>query len=426
MKNSIIFNISIVFIISILSVAFGFYFFIKEDKIKYYEVLKMKYFEVGHTLRENIFITINGAGLDKLIKPYGLKEIKDFENILKEASIIKDDKKNHRPPPPFMKKPFDKRREKNSLHHQRGFRDIEILEYQKELYIYIDTHFKELVFKELNFKPYNNNLKLLFFLFIELIFILSYIFTVKKLLPLKKLKQNIEEFGEGNFSVSFKIDSNDEIAEVANALQNSVNKIDKLINSRQLFLRNIMHELKTPITKGKVAIEFLEANRTKERLLNVFNRMEILIKESAMIEEITSGQNRLKLQEARVVDLIDEAIDIAMIDREFLDIIFHENLILKVDFNFFAIAIKNLIDNAITYSSDKRVLIEIYSDKIIFKNRGKELKKEFSEYLEAFTKENSKGFGLGLYIVANIIKLHKFKLNYEYSNGENIFTIVIK
>ncbi len=50
----------------------------------------------------------------------------------------------------------------------------------------------------------------------------------------------------------------DEIAALANQFDSAVIKIKSLRDSRQLFLRNIMHELKTPITKGKLATEMIE------------------------------------------------------------------------------------------------------------------------------------------------------------------------
>ncbi len=419
MNRSIIFTLTVVFILSFSSVIFAFTLFNKLDKEKYYKSIKIKYGEVFHTIRENVILSLNFKEFNKFLKPLGVEYIKDKNTILKNAKVLKMNI-NNRPKPP---------------HHKNNNMDkfgSKLLQYDSTLYIYENSPFKDILLKELNFKPYNNNLAISFLIFIELIFILSYIFTIKKLLPLKKLKRDVEKFGNGDFSISFKIDSKDEIADVANALEISTKKINRLINSRQLFLRNIMHELKTPITKGKVAIALLEDSKNQKRLINIFHRMEVLVKESVMIEEITSGQNRLRLQNSRVIDLIDEAIDIAMIDKNLVKINFKENIILSVDFNFFAIAIKNLIDNAIKYSNNKRVEIK-YDNKnknLMFINQGEELKENFSKYIEPFFKGNlneinQKGFGLGLYIVSEIIKLHKFKFHYFYKDNSNYFVIKV-
>ncbi|MBL1244361.1 MAG: hypothetical protein COA39_008230 [Sulfurimonas sp.] len=76
---------------------------------------------------------------------------------------------------------------------------------------------------------------------------------------------------------------------MANEFNNAAKKISALIESRNLFLRNIMHELKTPITKGRFSVEMLEDTKHKERLLNIFIRMDSLINEMALVEEISSG-----------------------------------------------------------------------------------------------------------------------------------------
>jgi two-component system OmpR family sensor kinase len=96
--------------------------------------------------------------------------------------------------------------------------------------------------------------------------------------------------------------------------------------------------------------------------------------------------------------------------------------------NFFCVAIKNLIDNAIKYSDDKKVTIKT-NDKseIIFENSGKGLAYPLEDYFEPFfanENKNKNSFGLGLYIVNSILKANDYVLKYEYKDEINIFTIV--
>ena len=83
-----------------------------------------------------------------------------------------------------------------------------------------------------------------------------------------------------------------------------------------------------------------------------------------------------------------------------------------------------MIDNALKYSPNKHVNITITRESIKFINEGERLSKELRHYVEPFTKGESakKSFGLGLYIVENIIKAHKLTLSYEYKNGLNVFS----
>ena len=49
----------------------------------------------------------------------------------------------------------------------------------------------------------------------------------------------------------------------------------------------------------------------------------------------------------------------------------YENIKLNVNFKLFSIAIKNLIDNAIKYSNDKKVEVLTQNEDILFVNSGK-------------------------------------------------------
>ena len=57
------------------------------------------------------------------------------------------------------------------------------------------------------------------------------------------------------------------------------------------------------------------------------------------------------------------------------------------------------------------------------------LKKDIEDYYKPFNhdyEDSSSGLGLGLYISNNIIKIHGFKLEYEYLNGYNYFVVKLK
>lgn len=185
-----------------------------------------------------------------------------------------------------------------------------------------------------------------------------------------------------------------------------------------------MHELKTPITKGLITLEMIDANnKYKERLVGTFTRLETLINEFAAIEQITSGATFINRKKYNILDIMDEAKEIAMNDDTNIQICMEEIFFVNVDFKLFTTAIKNMIDNGLKHSEDTFVQIHINHNFICFKNKGKELNQRLEYYTQAFTQGGNQkdSFGLGLYIVNTILEAHKMRLDYEYKDGTNAF-----
>lgn len=108
----------------------------------------------------------------------------------------------------------------------------------------------------------------------------------------------------------------------------------------------------------------------------VFNRLESLINEFATIEELISQNRVLEKKSYFLEDLLDNAKDILMIDDNCVKNSY-ENIKLNVNFKLFSIAIKNLIDNAIKYSNDKKVEVLTQNEDILFVNSGKKIRRRF-------------------------------------------------
>ena len=269
--------------------------------------------------------------------------------------------------------------------------------------------------------------EILFAYILSLLFLLSlYFWLTRSLKPLKSLHESIQKVAKGDLTISFQSKKSDEIAQVSNAFDDALRKIEALINSRQLFLRTIMHELKTPIGKGKLLNEFLEDNKQKESYDMVFERLELLIEEFSKIEQMLSSSYQVKLASYNVQEMIDQALELMIMDEEEIEkqvtINQIEPLILKTDFELFSLALKNLIDNALKYSLDRKITIYIYHDRIELSNRGKQFTQNLQEYTQPFNPKGQ-GLGLGLYIVQNIMKLLELRIIYDYNEEENNFTI---
>ncbi|NLY03795.1 MAG: HAMP domain-containing histidine kinase [Campylobacter sp.] len=307
--------------------------------------------------------------------------------------------------------------------------ELTSLQYQNGLYLHINSTNVNALLESSGTKNINDPLWIGFFITLALLASL-YFSVMKSLLPLKKLNNNIKKFATGNLeTATLNVEGDDEIAEVAREFDKAVIKIKELVRSRQLFLRTIMHELKTPIGKGRIVSEMVEDETQRKRLVNIFERLEILINEFAKTEQLLSKSYTINFEEYHFSLLVEQARDMLMLDEwdEHVSIEYLDDVILTVDFQMFTLAIKNLIDNALKYSSDKKVNIICSKEQIVVSNRGKPLPINIDHYKQAFVRskdEKTTGMGLGLYIIDRICQMHKFYLDYYYSEEHHHFCII--
>ncbi len=303
--------------------------------------------------------------------------------------------------------------------------------FQDSLYLQIKNPSFQILLESDDTKNINDPIWVGFILTSALLISL-YVSVINSLMPLKKLSSDIRKFGAGNMDVNIaKPDSNDEIAKVAIEFDAAASKIRELLRSRQLFLRTIMHELKTPIGKGRIVSEMVQNETHKSRLIAIFERLDMLINEFGKIEQLLSKNYALNYQESYFSNILEQARDMLMLDKfeEKVSVDIRRDILLRVDFGLFSLAIKNLIDNALKYADDKKAQVICDIDGIVVRNLGKPLQNPIEYYLQAFIREKgnkSGGMGLGLYIIDHICQMHKFSLKYSYEDGYHAFKICTK
>ncbi len=294
---------------------------------------------------------------------------------------------------------------------------------------FFDKH-REFLLKDMVSRKSKEKEILLLTMILNIVFISFYMFLLNRLTPLNALKENIHRFSKGDLDIDTSTKGKDEISDVANEFNNAIIQIRELTESRNLFLRNIMHEFKTPITRGFIIADMLEGHKYHNNLKKAFERLEYLLSELARLEMFTSNNVTLNKRKIEVHNIIDNTLEILLLDKG--SILIEDNTLeplnINVDLELFSIAIKNLIDNAIKYGEEIPTII-LNANEITIKSKGKELEKPLCEYFKPFNRNYescSHSLGLGLYIVHSILKAHEFSLEYQYEEGENLFTILFK
>lgn len=405
-RNSIINKISVIFTLSLLLLVMFFALLLEHQSERNMENMKQRQFQSINYLLVMYRNNMAPKDIEEYFNNFGLKRVINQnlkDSVLSNGEVI------------FQK-----------LSPISRFSSII---YNDRYYLFIDNFESSVLLESQDYKNFNENLWIVFALAL-LIFVYMYISIFKSISPLKVLAEQIRKFAGGDLSIECKSEQNDEIAEVANEFDKAVKKIRDLIHSRQLFLRTIMHELKTPIGKGKLVTEMLDDEIAKKRLSGIFARLDLLIAEFSKVEQIASKSYTPKIESYTLLHVLDHAIDLLMLDdekkEELLSVEGDFDFEVKVDFDLMALAIKNLIDNALKHSPKQQIHVRADEKKIVIKNQGEPLAMSIEEYFQPFvsgSKTHGSGLGLGLYIVQNIVKLHGFEVSYLYIDGMHQFSI---
>ena len=268
-------------------------------------------------------------------------------------------------------------------------------------------------------------------LLLSVIFIMMHIFIRRTLRPIKWLQQGVNEIGQGNLNVQIPIKKGDELGHLTEAVNDMTQRIRKMIEARDQLLLDVSHELRSPITRMKLALEFIPEVDKKESLQKDLETIEVMITEILETERLKEGYGKLALENHDIVRIMKD------VGNEYENktpglkwVSTPEKLLLNIDAGRIRIVFKNLLDNAFKFSraDSNPVEISIRADKdvtivkIIDDGPGipeEDIPQLFEPFYRVDRSRSKKtgGYGLGLSLSKKIMDAHGGKI--EISNNED-------
>lgn len=220
------------------------------------------------------------------------------------------------------------------------------------------------------------------------------------------------------------------------------------------FLKMVSHELKTPVTSIKGYVQLMLAmmaaqpnavasmlQQPLERIDNQVERLGKLITEILDISRLEDGRLDMQKNDFRLDELVKETVQDILFATNTHNVVIKEifDCTVHADKNRIGQALINLVNNAIKYSPEnKNVEISMATPKagyvaINIKDQGigieeAEFKKIFQRFYQSDGSQNRNytGFGIGLYITAEIIKRHGGVISVNSRKNEgSVFTFTI-
>ncbi|MEN8076710.1 HAMP domain-containing sensor histidine kinase [Clostridioides difficile] len=339
--------------------------------------------------------------------------------------------------------------------------------------IYLDNNFYcNLIIQKDYSEKYNKNINVITIVIVGQVIVVFSIITVISIIiskvtkPINELSRLMKDLSKSINSKDISINSNDEIGELSknyNLMKNKIKdqmeiiieekeKVEQLQKVSREFFNNATHELKTPVTAISLYAQIFKDNKLNEldeefisrasnRIIMESEKMKALVEKILDVSrgEINSAKNKCDFS---LTELIEEIIEDFEVRIESKGYIINKTL-QEVDI-YSALEdmesiIVNLIDNALKYSVEKRIDINLYQeDEIIvfsISNKCTNFPKDIKDkLLEPFIKYNTyediskevSSSGLGLYLCNELAKSINGELNYAIKNNVIEFNLKIK
>jgi len=241
--------------------------------------------------------------------------------------------------------------------------------------------------------------------------------------PLKALQQAAVKVGKGDFSTKLEEEGSTEVIEVTRAFNQMSRGIAALENDRRLLMAGVSHDLRTPLTRIRLATEMMSDQDEYLREGIIYDIEDM----NGIIDQFIEYLRHHKREELSCEDinaLVGEVVNCELKHQR--SITFKSNPSIE-SIPLSSVAIKrvvtNMIENAIRYSDgDIEVLSYYNSNKkyvvIAVNDNGPgipegELESVFEPFKQGDAARGSEGSGLGLAIIKRIVDMHDGKVKLE-------------
>jgi signal transduction histidine kinase len=276
---------------------------------------------------------------------------------------------------------------------------------------------------------HRESLILLLFL-LAVIFAVTHIVMRRILRPIKWLEQGVRKIGQGDLEVKIPIQKHDELGDLSLAVNDMTQRIRRMIDLRKQLLLDVSHELRSPITRMKLALEFIPDGEKKANIQTDLEAMEAMITEILETDRLKDGHGKLALESREIVSILKETAKAYETKGPGIQWGFMpESLFLNIDAKRVVTVLKNILENAVKCSSpaSKPIVISLSTDAevaiIKIKDDGSGIpEKDIPLLFEPFYRvdrsrsKETGGYGLGLSLCKKIMEAHAGQI--RISNNE--------
>ncbi|WP_455365937.1 sensor histidine kinase [Kaarinaea lacus] len=335
--------------------------------------------------------------------------------------------------------PIDLANVKLKHSHTVNNRQYNLVEYDEREYLMAEIDGTTLLFIVPRLRPERGSFRgfLPFVILLVVLFVL-YHGTRRLFAPIDTIRAGVKRFGEGELKHRIVVHRRDELGELADSFNAMAGDIQQMLEAKRQLLLAISHELRSPLTRAKVASEFLDDDKQKAQINRELDEMETLIEELLETERLTTRHTVLNKSRQNLQSLINEvrnsyfkqsAIELAMPE---------ETVSLDIDATRIKLLVKNLVDNALRHTPadvpppNLTLRKEAGNAVIEVMDYGPGIEAKHLPHItepfyraDASRQRETGGYGLGLYLCRIIAEAHSGSLKITSESGKGTTATVI-
>ena len=267
----------------------------------------------------------------------------------------------------------------------------------------------------------------------SIVLFLNYFMVNNLLDPVRLLRKGAERIRLGDLSFRVKSNRQDELGELTDSINHMADSLQSMLEAKRQLLLAISHELRTPITKAKLRLEFMPESHEKDQLKEDIQEIELLISDLIEAERLNEEHAVLTAEPTPIAAFVEGVceqfesypggmkLELPTEDRE----VVIDNLRVRL-------LITNLVNNAIRHGEGNPITVRVNSNSdfvhLEVEDNGEGIAEEhLSQISEPFYRADSSrqrhtgGFGLGLYLCRLIVQAHGGELIIQSQLSEGTY-----
>lgn len=262
--------------------------------------------------------------------------------------------------------------------------------------------------------------------------------------PLRKMRATAALLASGNYEAKTDVRQNDEIGELAEAIDtmslkllDARNESEKLENLRREFVANISHELKTPVTVLRGSLEALcdgvvsepgQVSNYHKQMLSETMYLQRLITDLLDLSRLQNTDFKIESAEMNLCELLSDVLRSAegLASKKGIKLSSESDgqiCPVRGDYGRLRQMLLIVLDNAVKFSPvGSEITVKLESGILSVSDKGPgipdgELPYIFDRFYKTVSEENKSGSGLGLAIAKQIAERHSIAITAENNSA---------